>query len=50
MIVSDRLNHASIIDGARLSRAEIKVFDHRDAEHADRLLTETARARAGASC
>ena len=43
MIVSDRLNHASIIDGARLSRAEIKVFDHRDADHADRLLTETAR-------
>jgi glycine C-acetyltransferase len=43
VIVSDRLNHASIIDGARLSRAEIKVFEHRDAEHADRLLAETAR-------
>ncbi len=43
VIVSDRLNHASIIDGARLSRAEIAVFDHRDAEHADRLLAETAR-------
>jgi glycine C-acetyltransferase len=43
VIVSDRLNHASIIDGARLSRAEIKVFEHKDAEHADRLLTETAR-------
>ena len=43
VIVSDRLNHASIIDGARLSKAEIKVFEHRDAEHADRLLTETAR-------
>jgi glycine C-acetyltransferase len=43
VIVSDRLNHASIIDGARLSRAEIAVFDHRDADHADRLLTETAR-------
>ena len=43
VIVSDRLNHASIIDGARLSRAEIAVFDHRDAAHADRLLSETAR-------
>jgi glycine C-acetyltransferase len=43
VIVSDRLNHASIIDGARLSRAEIKVFEHKDAEHAGALLEETAR-------
>jgi glycine C-acetyltransferase len=42
VIVSDRLNHASIIDGARLSKAKIAVFDHADAAHADRLLTETA--------
>src|SRR6266540_1425918 len=37
VIVSDQLNHASIIDGARLSRAEIKVFPHKDAEAADAL-------------
>src|SRR5881392_3967250 len=43
VIVSDELNHASIIDGARLSRAEIKVFPHKDTEAADQLLAETAR-------
>ncbi|HEY7668933.1 MAG TPA: glycine C-acetyltransferase [Actinomycetota bacterium] len=43
VIVSDRLNHASIIDGARLSRAEIKVYPHKDVEAADALLAETAR-------
>ena len=43
VIVSDRLNHASIIDGARLSRAEIRVYDHRDATHADELLAGSAR-------
>jgi glycine C-acetyltransferase len=37
-IISDELNHASIIDGCRLSRAKIHVFRHRDAAHADEIL------------
>jgi glycine C-acetyltransferase len=41
VIVSDQLNHASIIDGARLSKAEIKVFPHKDAAAADDLLSQT---------
>src|SRR5919109_28369 len=38
IVISDELNHASIIDGARLSRATIKVFPHRDVEAARRIL------------
>jgi glycine C-acetyltransferase len=44
-IISDELNHASIIDGARLSRAAIKVFPHRDAEAARAIVHELPRER-----
>src|SRR5947199_4798820 len=42
LIVSDELNHASIIDGARLSKATIKVFKHKDIADCERILQETA--------
>ncbi len=41
-IISDELNHASIIDGCRLSRAKIHVFPHKDHAAVDRILGELA--------
>src|SRR5579862_9232656 len=40
VVVSDELNHASIIDGCRLSRAAIKVFPHKDVDAARKILRE----------
>jgi glycine C-acetyltransferase len=42
LIISDELNHASIIEGARLSKATIKVFKHKDVQDCERILLETA--------
>ncbi len=41
LILSDELNHASIIDGCRLSKAAIKVFKHKDLADCERLCRET---------
>jgi glycine C-acetyltransferase len=38
VVISDELNHASIIDGCRLSRASIKVFPHKDASAARKIV------------
>jgi glycine C-acetyltransferase len=40
VVFSDRLNHASIIDGCRLSGAKIVVYEHCDAEDAERVIRE----------
>ncbi len=44
-IFSDALNHASLIDGCRLARAEGMVYDHGDAEDLERKLADRASAR-----
>ena len=45
-IVSDELNHASIIDGCRLSRSAVSVARHNDADHVEHLLDQAVTDRA----
>ncbi|HKT07578.1 MAG TPA: 8-amino-7-oxononanoate synthase [Gemmatimonadaceae bacterium] len=42
IIYADALNHASLIDGCRLSRAEVKIFPHLDVERLDDMLHDDA--------
>ena len=45
VVISDALNHASIIDGCRLSRAAIKVFPHKDVDAARAILRDLPAAQ-----
>ena len=45
LVVSDAFNHASLIDGCRLSRAHVEVYPHKDADAARTLLAAGAQAR-----
>ena len=38
VIFSDRLNHASIIDGIKISKADVKIYKHKDADDLERLI------------
>ncbi|MCK5022656.1 MAG: glycine C-acetyltransferase, partial [Candidatus Aenigmarchaeota archaeon] len=44
-IISDELNHGSIIDGVRLTKSERKIFPHKDMEGLEKVLKETQNAK-----
>ncbi len=44
-VFTDRKNHASLLDGCRLSRADVRVYPHGDWQHLDRLLARSPARR-----
>jgi glycine C-acetyltransferase/8-amino-7-oxononanoate synthase len=46
-VFSDELNHASIVDGCRLSRADVVVYRHRDVEHLEWSMRRQSGGREG---
>ena len=40
IIFSDKLNHASIIDGIKISKADVRIYKHKDADDLERLIQE----------
>ena len=40
IIFSDQLNHASIIDGTRISKAKVRVYNHKDTKHLENLILD----------
>jgi 7-keto-8-aminopelargonate synthetase-like enzyme len=45
LILTDLFNHASIVDGARLSGAQVRHFQHNSATHIERILAQEAQGR-----
>ena len=41
LIISDSLNHTSLVNGSRSSQAQIRVFNHNDPEHLEQVLRES---------